>query len=137
MSRDRLAALAERFGGINDPQFREVVIKQLAVRADACWRYFEAEGIPARPGWGLAEGAREMAHVIQRARARGMSPSAWVRWLIDVEAELQNVAFPLHEWVGERKARELKRHIHGVAEESDPLDDGSCPWCGPEGWSHP
>jgi hypothetical protein len=53
MSRDRLASLAERFGDINDPQFWEVVIKQLAVRADACRRYFEAEGISARPGWGL------------------------------------------------------------------------------------
>jgi hypothetical protein len=71
-------------------------------------------------------------HLIQRARARNLSPSGLVRWLIDVEVEQEKTEFPMHEWVGERKARELRRPAQ-VTEEPAPLDDGSCPWCGPEG----
>jgi hypothetical protein len=68
MSRDRLASLTERFGGIESPEFLETVIKQLVVRADACARHFEAEGIPARPGWGLE------APLESQAVSRGAEP---------------------------------------------------------------
>jgi hypothetical protein len=58
----------------------------------------------------------EKAHLIRRARARGLSRSAWVRWLINVDVELQKTAFPMEEWVGERMARKLKRRLRVAAE---------------------